>query len=314
MNIFFKKICAFLIVGIVAAYSLQWIIDTGLKKSGYSVDYNEWYEIMHSKINAEIIIQGSSTARIQISPEYLEQQFKLSAYNMGISGATFPFELYKFNEYIKLNKKPRYIIQVIDANTLTHAIDVDFVQFIPYLNYDLVNKFRNHILFTEKDLYIPLFKYSHRIGAVTAGLDHLFDKNVQSIGTYKGFQTYNGHYNKSLIDKMLKNSTKGFFAPFNDTIYRQFIHFADYCKKRKISLIMVYAPAQADFQKKLLNNDSVANWYRKIAKRYDFKFFDYSNNLLSRDTSMYLDYFHLNNKGVKLFNEALVKDLKTVIK
>lgn len=303
-----------MIIGIVLAYLFQWVIDKGLQKSGYSPDYKEWYEIMHSQVNADIIIQGSSTARIQFSPKLLEDQFNLSTYNFGISGATFPFEDYKFKMYMLHNKKPKYIIQVVDANTLTNAIDVDFVQFIPYLSEDLVSSFKNHILFTNKDVYIPLYKYSHRVGAVAAGLNHLFDRNVQGNGNYKGFQTFDKHYDKQIIDEILKKSPNGFYAPYSTMVYKKFINFVDYCKKEKIRLIIVYPPAQADFTNHLLNRDSVSGWYNKIAKNYGVVFFDYSNLPLARDTSMYFDYFHLNSKGVKCLNEVFIKDLKSIVK
>jgi hypothetical protein len=314
MQYFLKKSALFLTIGILCAWLLQCLIDEGLQKSGYSADYKVWYEIMHSRVNTDILIQGSSTARIQISPKSLENQFHLSAYNIGINGATFPFEYYKFSMFIKHDNKPKYLIQVVDANTLTNAIDVDFVQFIPYLNAGLVNRFRNHFIFTDYDVYIPLYKYSHRVGAVSAALDHLFDRDVQNTGDYNGFKAYDEHYHKKKMDSLLEKPHSGFYAPYNDTVYRQFIGFINYCKKSDIKLIIVYPPAQAFYTNHLLNKDSVSGWYDKIAKKYDIPFFDYSNLPISKDTSMYLDYFHLNAKGVKRLNELFVNDLKSVIK
>ena len=312
--IFLKKTIIFLVIALTAAYFLQCVINYGLRKSGYSGDYKEWYEITNAKINADILIQGSSIARIQISPLTLERRFKLSSYNLGISGATFPFEDYKLGQYLTFNRKPKYIIQIVDANTMTHAINVDFVQFIPYLNAKLIDDFKGHILFKKEDLYIPLFRYSHRIGAVTAAMDHLFDKNVQENGNYKGFQTYDKSYDDRSLKKILKSSPKGFVAPYNDTIYREFIDFVKFCKKEDITLIIVYPPAEADFQKRLINMNQVAGWYEKIAATYHLKFLNYSNLPMSYDKSMYFDFFHMNAKGVKYFNGLLIEDLNGIIK
>src|SRR4051812_31298576 len=97
----------------VLAYLLQQLIDKGLSQSNFSTEYKEWDDITKSKINAEIIIQGSSKAWLQISPRIFEDEFKLSTYNLGMNGQCFPMQKWRLDMYLKYNKKPKYLIQVV---------------------------------------------------------------------------------------------------------------------------------------------------------------------------------------------------------
>jgi hypothetical protein len=314
MNIFLKKSLLFLIIGISIAWLLQYIIDIGLKKSDYSPDYKEWYELMNSKINADILIQGSSRAKEHISPKELEKQFKLTAYNLGMNGTAFPEQHYRFLEYLKHNRKPRYIIQAVDANFLIHSRNSDFAQFIPYLNQDFIDKFKGHSVFTEMDLYVPLYKYTHRAGAAVAGVLNVFDKNVKDNGTYKGYQSFDRHFDRKAFRKSLNKHATDLKLVVNDTVYREFIGFVNYCKKENIRLILVYTPILADYQNSFENSDATSSLFTDISKKYGLKYLDYSKDTLCRDTSLFSDSFHLNMKGARIFNQQLMSDLKSEIK
>lgn len=315
MPVFLKKAAIFLLVGLILAYLLQCIIDAGLKKSGYSLSYREWYNLYHSDINADILIQGGSRARLQISPLALERNFKLSAYNIGIDRASFPIENYMFKEYVKYNKRPRYIIHSIDVGIFNNPVEqFDYKQFIPYLNKEFLRSFKDHSIFTLNDLYIPLYKYSHSPGIVIAGLESLLNKRPPDNGRYNGFESIDHHYVATVLNKRLKDFPKGIITKDNDSVYNDFISYIKYCKKENIKLILVITPALFTFQNTLINRDSIMNVYNKTAQQYNIPFLNYSRDKMGLDTSMFFDFYHLNKKGVKVFNEKLMKDLSVYIK
>ncbi|AYL97515.1 hypothetical protein [Mucilaginibacter celer] len=313
MGRFLKKIFCFLLIGVAMAYLLQFAIDTGLRKSDYSADYKVWYDLMNSRINADILIQGSSRARIHISPALLESEFGMPAYNLGMSGTAFGLENYRFNQYIKHNKKPKYIIQVVDVTTFTNADEVEFVQFIPYLNKPLIEKFKGHFDYTLADLYVPLYKYRTAYGATTAGIRNIFRTSVADDGNYKGFCSYNRPFsNKSLL-ALKKKYPAGLKTRIVDSIYREFVDFVAYCKKENITLILVWVPSLDQYQAHVRDANNMPGLYSSLARKYGFKYFDYSSSPICRDTSMFFDYYHMNTKGVNAFGKYLVEDLKSVI-
>jgi hypothetical protein len=313
MGRFLKRIFCFLLIGIAMAYLLQWVIDTGLRKSNYSADYKVWYDIMNSKINADILIQGSSRARIHISPSSLEKEFNLSAYNLGMSGTAFGLQNYRFRQYLEYNKKPKYIIQVVDFSTFTNASQVEFVQFIPYLNKPLIEKFKGHFDYTLADLYIPLYKYRTAYGATVAGLRNIFRSEVADDGNYKGFCTYDLPYSNKSMSQLIKNYPSGIKTEVVDSVYREFVDFVTYCKKENITLILVWAPSLKQYQAQIKDGYNIPGIYSSLAQKYGLKYLNYSNSLICRDTTMFFDYYHMNKKGVTAFDKDLIRDLKPVI-
>lgn len=290
---------------------MQWLIDTGLEKSDYTYANKEWFELYHSKINTDILIQGSSRAKLHISPIMLENALNLHAYNIGIMGSSFPIQNYMFKEYLKHNKKPKYIIQSIDVGIFDNPEEqFDFKQFIPYLNQNFLEHFEGHSIFTKKDLYIPLYKYTHSFGAVTAGLMNLFNQKPVDNGHYKGFFSINQHYDNTLFLKRKRENPDGFRSTINPNGYKDFQTFIDLCNEQNIKLFLVCTPILIDFQNLNLNQDSIINMYAQTAKSKNVIFLNYRKDRICKNRDMFADYLHLNNQGVKVFNEKLIHDFK----
>ncbi len=315
MKKFVLKLILFTITIIILAYALQWFIDTGLKKSNYSPEYKEWYEIYKSNIKADIIIQGSSRSWVHFSPKALEDEFHLPAYNLGINGQQFPLQKWRFDMYMRYNKKPRYIIQSVDVNFFNNPnISYDFNQFIPYLNNEFENRFKNHSFFTELDFNLPLYKYTHTDGAAASGLLNFFNKSPRSNGKYKGFKAYAKNWNANLVDSFKLKNPKGFRVSFDNTTYALFNQFIQQCKKQNIELILVYSPVHASLQNQIINRDSIKNIFLELSKNNNIKYLDYSEIPLCSDTAYFYNANHMNAKGVEIFNKILVSDLKKIIK
>lgn len=315
MKKFALKLILFFVLTIIAAYLLQWVIDTGLKKSSYSAEYKEWYEIYHSKIDAKIIIQGSSRSWVHFSPKELETAFNMPAYNLGLNGQAYPMQKWRFDIFMKYNKKPDYLIQSVDANFFNNpVITYDYNQFIPYLNKDFDNRFKNHSFFKREDFLIPLYKYTHTDGAATAGIFNFFNKAPKNNGKYKGFKSYSKNWNRAFIDSAIASTPNGFNVGFDTTAYHQFLDMINRCKSENIRLILVYSPVHASLQKLILNKDSIVSVFKDLSVKNNLSYFDYSNIPLCSDTTYFYNANHLNTKGVEVFNKLLINDLKTVIR
>ena len=292
------------------AYTLQYVIDDGLKKSNFSATYYDWHQLYQSKINADVIIQGSSRARTQISPKAFEDHFKLSTFNLGMDGTSFPLENYRFKEYLKYNNKPKYIIQVIDAQIFAPVLKFDNKQFIPYLNAEALKHFGDSATLKTLDIYLPLYKYIHFPGAVDAGLTHFFSTESEKTNNYKGYQSFDKPYASAELAKVLRKYPKGFTTSINKQVWADFIHFIQYCKQNSIRLILVYTPVYKDYQRLILNSKQITSQFATTASRYGIEYLDYSQDSIGADSSLFFDYYHLNKKGVTLFNNRLVRDLE----
>ena len=117
MKSFLKKSAIHFAILAILLFLLQWICDTGLRKSEYE-NYREWNDAMLGKINAELLIQGSSRAWVHFSPKHLDSAFQINSYNLGIDGYDFLMQDSRLKIYLANNKRPEYIIQVMDITTL----------------------------------------------------------------------------------------------------------------------------------------------------------------------------------------------------
>lgn len=315
MKKFIKNIFIFLIIFLALAYPLQWIIDTGLKKSDYSTEYKEWDDITQSRINADIIIMGSSKAWRHISPYEFEQAFKLSTYNLGMDGQCFRMEKWRFDVYNKYNKKPQYIIQIIGHSELDNpSADYNYTQFLPYFKEGYIERFGDHGFLNWKDFYIPLYKYTHNTGIMKAGLANLFNRTDSRKYKYKGFLPLNWHWSDSTFSCTKKKYPHGMKVDISPVTYADLINYIEYCKKENIKLILVDVPTYIGFQNLELNTNYVTNTYKSLAVKYGLKYLDYTKDTICRDTAMFYNSNHLNPRGVAIFNKQLINDLRDEIK
>ncbi len=315
MKKFLIKLSVFTCICLAIAYALQWMIDTGLKKTNVSTEYKEWYEITKSKINADIIIMGSSKAKRQISPKEFEQAFKLSTYNLGMDGQNFPMQKWRFDVYLKYNKKPKYVIQIVSPQELINdLIYYNYTQFIPYLNEGYIKRFGRHSLLNYRDFYIPLYKYCHETGMMEAGLTGFFKKPVNDNNKYKGFLSVSTRWNDSVLTLIKKQNPHGKKAHIDPHAYSDFIDLIRTCKKEKIDLILVCCPTPASFQDVIVNRDTIMKTYQDLSNKFGLKYLNYLKDPICNDTAMFYNFNHLNTHGVAVFNKQLISDLKGEIR
>src|ERR1700747_729442 len=122
-------------------YLLQHIVDTGLRKSRYYY-YSEWNDLFNGKINADLVVMGTSRAWVQVSPGILDSMLHLNSYNLGMDGTAFKIQYERFKMYMQHNKKPKYILQEVGyTSTLVKSDQLPVLQqFLPYLNDPIVWK------------------------------------------------------------------------------------------------------------------------------------------------------------------------------
>ena len=109
---FLRKGTLLFLLVLMSAYALAYMVDAGLRKSRNSY-YASWNDLYNSKINADLLIMGSSRAEFHISPKILDSALSLNTYNLGLSAWHFDMQYARFRMYLQHNLKPRYIIQKI---------------------------------------------------------------------------------------------------------------------------------------------------------------------------------------------------------
>lgn len=314
MKKLFIKSLIFAIVIVSILFVWQNIIDKGLRQSkNYGTLYSDWDSLYASKIKADLVVMGSSRAAIQINPQILKDSLKMTSVNLGMDGHKFLSQYYKYFLYEKYNGKPKAIILTLDILSLIHAKEFfNYEQFIPYLGDSIIQEIvAPHGLFTWKDYYLPMVKFSHRKDMIFEGtLSYIKPLNIDN-GRARGFGSVDKEWDTTFVNNAIKKMyIDGYTAKLDSKTQELFVDFIEYCNTNNIKLFLVYPPEYLKYNYLCKNRTEVKDYYSSIAQKYNIPYFDYANSDISSNNKLFFDSQHLNTEGVNQFNEYLISDIK----
>lgn len=300
MKLFVRKVCIFSAIILISFSALDWWYSKALINS-HERKYEAWYDLMHGKIDADIIICGSSRAWVHISPQILDSVLNTSIYNLGIDGSQIMRQIRKYRLFRRYNVRPSLIIQNIDVHTMYKGNSYEREQFFPYFwNYDLRKEFceSESISFPEK--YIPLFRYDF-----TFNFSPLKRKSKYLDHGYKGMdRIWNGKkYNE--VDSITFSYDKIAFEEFDE--------FLQEVINDGVKIVFVYAPIYIGATRKMTNLNEMYLFYQKIADKYHIPILDYTYMDICSDTTYFYNANHLNKRGAEIFSDSLAHDLQSLM-
>ena len=104
------RIVLFFVLLIGVLFLLDAAINTGLRRLTTG-PYGVTNRIVQGRVNAEILISGSSRAARHYDPRVIEAVTGRSAFNIGVNGARIDLQLALLKTYLNHNTKPALVIQ-----------------------------------------------------------------------------------------------------------------------------------------------------------------------------------------------------------
>lgn len=311
------RIFLFAFLVLLPLWILQFIVDKGLRKSKMQ-NYAVWNDVYQSRVNADVIINGGSRAKLVLSPKIIDSVLHTNSYNLGINGGYFPIQDAMFKVYLQHNKKPKYIIQNVDFVLFTngpHLSNSD--QYIPYINDTIVRNMADHYeeRFTLAELYFPSFKYNNHFNLIKEGVYCYFNTGKRAAnGLYKGYGATNTDFD-DFFSKRIKNEADYLRNNIDKHLDAEFAAYLDFCKANGIQVIFVYGPVLQELMP-LVTPDTSAITRRIIyySRLYHIPYLSYTTDSLCYHKELFADHIHMNAAGAKLYNEKLANDLKGIIK
>ena len=311
---FFKYIFWIFISSFLILYSLQFLADKGLRKSVHSV-YHDWVKILDGKVNADIIISGSSRAYFGYNPSVLEDKLKMKTFNLGYSAAGYKLQLEKLKIYLSRNKKPKIIVQNID---LTFFNEDELLpnenEFIPFLNDTLIF---NLMADYNKDYHrinrVPFLKYNNRLSLFTDAIYSNFDYHAISKNNYtiKGFHPVDLNFVKDEENLIRLKKIKAKDLGFEKKI-ELFLNFYKKNLPNNTKIIFVWAPEYIDRltkENQIEKNKVLVYLENKIKNDKSILFLNMSDKEFSHNKNNFFDTFHFNRIGANKFSEKLSKQI-----
>ena len=290
------------------------MITTGLRRirtSGFGASN----QIMGGKVNAQVVIAGSSRALAHYDPRAIAETTGLSAYNVGRNGAQTDMQVAFLKAYLEHNRKPEVVIFNLDAFSFVTSRHVfDPVEYTPYL-YDpeLYNALRKINPSIWKSRYIPLYGYV------------VEDMNFTWVLGLKGFLGWSPREDYFLgfnprstkwtdeFQNLKANNREGVRFEIEPAGVQDIKDLISVCEQSGIQLIFVYSPEYVEMQSLTRNRAEVFALFQELSDRYNVPFWDYSAWEYGGNKDYFQNSQHLNTAGAEIFSEDVGKRLREYI-
>lgn len=247
----------------------------------------------------DLIFAGSSRAYRGYSPFVFEKN-NISSFNLGSSAQTIKNTYFIVKNFVSKNNCNLLVLDVFSGAFLNADLEStsDLVENVskPYAAYEIASH--------GKDIRV----------ANIAALRFFTESDT----AYYQKSDYRGRGYSSTEDSLPIEKQKQFFKheKINFSGYsidaEQIDYFGkllSFCKENSVKIVCVYSPCSYfyDFSK----HDAFLEMLNPTLTKYDVKLLDFSKNGLFNTAYHFYDDSHLNEAGVEIFNNELVKQLKS---
>jgi len=313
MKFFLKKILWFFLPVVAVACFADYLLSASLAKSVALAqgEFQVWEDIYDGNANTDVAVLGSSRAWMHFDPEIMKAGLNRSVYNFGIDGHSFALQNFRYNELLKHNNAPKFIVYSVDIFTFAKREELyNSIQFLPYLlwNKDMYDITKRYQGFSFWDSWLPLVRYSGQHEAIAKAVDIALHGEHDKPLRHKGYFGKPEKWNSDL--EKAKAKTKSFEVKVFNEYQIAFEEFLRQCRKNGQTVVLINSPEEVEGQQFVSNREEIMAMYRDIAQRHQLLFIDYGNDAMCRDKQYFYNALHLNRKGSKLFTQKIVDDLK----
>jgi len=305
------RVLSFLGIVIALILAMNALVGMGLRRVKTS-SYGAWNEVMQGRVNADVIISGSSRAAYQTDPRVIEKVIDLSVFNLGRTGSQTDVQLAVLNAYLEHNRKPRLILHSLDSFSFvkTHEI-FDPALYVPYLGDNEIYK-PLHRIYPDlaKSRYIPLYGY------VVEDMDFTWLMGLKGlVGIFPKEDFFLGFCPRDIkwtddFDKYKRSNPNGVNFAIDQEGIQALEGLIKVCKENGIELVFVYSPEYTEMQAMTNNRTEIFAHFHDLTDKYHIPLWDYSAWKYAGDKEMFYNSEHLNAKGAAVFSSDLALRLK----
>jgi hypothetical protein len=304
------KISCFFCLIVILLFGLNTMINSGMRRIKTS-QFGVWNKIVQGKINAEIVISGSSRALTHYDPRIIERTTGYLTFNIGLNGSQTDMQLARLKAYLKHNQKPKLLVQNLDLYSFLTSHEIyDPAQYVPYLNEESTYAgVRRVYPDVWKWKYLPLYGYAVE--------DMRFNWMI-GLKALAGIQPkedhLNGYHPRDIrwtgdFDKFRANNPKGTMVKTEAQGEQDFEELLGVCAQQGIPVLIVYSPEYYEMQALARNRKEVLGKAKQIAAHFNFPVWDYSESPICHDRSNFYNSQHLNQNGASAFSDDFAKRL-----
>lgn len=303
------RIACLLLIVLCCLTAAHFLINTGLRRI-----QTGWFGVMNrvvsGKVNADIVITGSSRALVHYDPRIIQKKTGLSVFNLGLNGSQTDMQLALLKCYLQHNRPPKLLIHNLDSFSLqvTHGGVYDPGQYIPYLGepalYEALGRINPDIW---KSRYLPLYGYAVEDMRFTwirgiKGLLGWFPPEDRFSGFTPRFAAWTGDF-----DQFKMSNPGGVSFEIEPEGVRNLAEIGELCRREGIPMLFVYSPEYNQMQAMERNRGEIFARFRDLADRSEAPFWDFSSSPICGNRALFYNSQHLNAEGALAFSNEFAE-------
>lgn len=308
------RIGLFFLLCALLAFAFDALIDSGLRRIKTS-DKGAFNAAMSGKVNAQIVINGSSRALVHYDPMLLQQQTGRTAYNLGRNGSHIDMQVAVLEAYLKHNTKPELVIQNLDPHTFIPTDEVyDPAQYMPFLHeeclYQALLQIHPH---AWRWRYLPIYGYV---------VEDMRFTWMRGFGGWLGVHPKEDHFRgynprdtqwTGDFERFKAQHANGVQAQIDPKGVQHVEKLIQLCRQHGIPLVLSYSPEYIEMQRITLNRQELIGKFRQVAEQGNALFLDFSDSAVCAQRDYFYNSQHLNREGSRLFSLELAQRLVPVL-
>jgi hypothetical protein len=306
-----SRLATFFVFVFVVLASVDALINVGLKrvKTG---EFGAMNQIISGRINATVLISGSSRALNHYDPREIARQTGVDAWNIGLNGSQTDMQLAVLETYLRHNKPPALLIHNLDSFTFVtsrHGLAFPDI-YVPYLSEPAIyNALRQIDSSWWKARYLPLYGYAvddMRFNWLF-GVAELAGRPPQDVRV-QGFEPRHAGWSED-FERFKHAHPDGTTFDIEPEAVQDLEQLIAAATSRGTRVLLVYSPVYYEMQQLDRTRPQVFAKFREIADRCRATLWDFSDSPLSRRRDLFYNSQHLNDTGATLFSAALARRL-----
>jgi hypothetical protein len=306
----FARIALFFALAAGLLFATDRAVTQGLRRIRTS-DFGVTNQIVGGKVNADIVISGSSRALTHYDSRAIQEITGRSTFNIGRNGSQTDLQLAVLKTYLRHNTPPKLVVHNLDLFSFVTSHEIfDPAQYLPYLNeppvYAAVMRVYPH---AWKWRYLPLYGYvvedmhfAWMVGLkALAGIQPVEDHGQGFIGRQRAWTDEFAKFQAAHPEGV------------NFEVERQGVldlrELVETCRRSDIPLLLVYSPVYHEMRPLEKNRAQIFALFHAICDPANVPLWDYGDAPLSRDRTKFYNSQHLNADGAALFSADLAQRL-----
>jgi hypothetical protein len=297
------RILAFFVLFAAELWVLDRSINGGLRRIQTS-DFGVSNRIMTGRINADIVISGSSRALVHYDPRIIQAMTGCTTFNIGLNGSQTDMQQALLKAYLQHNTKPRLVVHNLDLfSFVTSREPFDLAQYIPYLGErPILDAIRRVYPAVWKSQRFPLYGYVVEDMRFTwlLGLKGLLGLQPRE-DHFQGFVPRRTPWTGD-FERFEKDHANGVRFEIEPQGVRDLTELIEVCREQGVAVVLVYSPEYSEMQKLERNRAEVFAKFKEIAARFQVPLWDYSESPLCQSRANFYNSQHLNAEGAEAFS------------